>query len=225
MVQTLYLIRHGETEGSDEKRYKGSIDVSLSERGIKQIKEASLFISGRLRNTRPGPGVLAAVYSSPLIRAMRSAEILSEPHGLIPVVIEDLRERSFGVWEGKTFSEIKEMYPEEFELWVKNPLRFSPVGGESTLAVKKRVMGALRRILAEHNEANSGATAAREYTPEDIVIVAHGGVNRIILCELMGIHLRNIFRIEQDHAALNIIEFHSMCPVIKALNLNPWEVF
>jgi len=195
MVTTLYLIRHGETEGSEVKRYKGSIDVPLSEKGIRQIKRASDFIKDKL----------TAVYCSPLSRALKSAEIISEPHGLKPVVIHGIRERSFGIWEGMSFDEIKEKYPEEFEAWADNPLKYSPIEGESTIEVRDRVIRALDMILNNHND-------------EHIAIIAHGGVNRIILCHIMGIPLENIFRIEQDFAAVNIIEFWEKYQVVKLLN-------
>jgi len=240
MVTTLYLVRHGETEGSETKRYKGSIDVPLSEKGTGQVKVASAFIREYLRNAsssrhmsylkdihgssddradaRSGesPGSnpeiqsfqasgLQAVYTSDLNRAVRSAEIIAGPYGIKPVETPDLRERSFGIWEGMTFSEIKEKYPEEFESWANNPLKYSPIEGESTLGVKDRIIPSLTKILDNHKG-------------ENIAVVAHGGVNRIILCHFLGIPLENIFRIEQDYAAVNIIELWDKYPVVKLIN-------
>ena len=148
---------------------------------------------------------LQAVYTSNLSRAVRSAGIIAEPYGLKPVEMPDLRERSFGVWEGMTFTEIKEKYPEEFEAWANNPLRYSPVRGESTIEVKDRTIPSLTKILESHKG-------------ENIAVVAHGGVNRIILCHILGIPLENIFRIEQDYAAVNIVEFWDKYPVVKLIN-------
>lgn len=196
MVKTLYLIRHGHTTGGDEKRYKGSIDVPLSEKGIEQIKKTSAFLKDIS---------LSAVYCSPLNRALKSAEIIAEPHGLRPVAVPDLRERSFGIWEGMSFNEIKDKYPEEFEAWARNPLKYSPIKGESTIEVRDRVMVALENILSNHDS-------------DRIAIVAHGGVNRIILCHYMGVPLENIFRIDQDYAAVNVIEFHDRYPVVRLMN-------
>lgn len=213
MVTTLYLIRHGETEGSETKRYKGSIDVPLSENGIKQMKGTSVFIQNVMQDKKnhascivhPASSNLSAIYCSPLSRAVSSAGIIAGPYGLQPVETPELRERSFGIWEGMTFSEIKEKYPEEFEAWADNPLRYSPIKGESTLEVKDRIMPPLTRILEGHKGDN-------------IAVVAHGGVNRIILCHFLGIPLENIFRIEQDYAAVNIIELWDKYPVVKLLN-------
>jgi len=229
MVTTLYLIRHGETEGAGQKRYHGSIDVPLSENGIRQMQASAAFVRShvgtaaetrqssylrdlqrsetvRERHTQAG---LTAVYCSDLRRSIKSAEILAGilagPPVLRPVIVPALRERSFGIWEGMTFAEIREAHPLEFEAWADNPLRFSPPGGESTSAVQERVIPAFEKILAGHYG-------------ETIAVVAHGGVNRIILCKVLGIPAENIFRIEQNHAAVNVIEFWDRYPVVKLLN-------
>lgn len=210
MVTTLYLIRHGETKGAEQRRYKGAIDVPLSEIGVRQMEQVSKYIylnTEYNQNTeyRTRDTELNAVYCSDLSRAIRSAEIVAEPHSLKPIIVPSLRERNFGIWEGMSFDKIKEKYPEEFEAWAGNPLKFSPMGGESTLEVRERVIKALDEIIGSHEEGR-------------ISIVAHGGVNRIILCHFLGIPLENIFRIEQDYGALNIIEFWDKYPVVKLLN-------
>lgn len=240
MVTTLYLVRHGETEGNETKRYKGSIDVPLSEKGASQVKGSSAFIREYLRNASSSKHMsylkdihrssddngeaprsksselnseiqnfqtsgLQAVYTSNLSRAVRSAEIIAEDYGVQPIEVPDLRERSFGIWEGMTFSEIKEKYPEEFEAWANNPLRYSPIKGESTIGVKDRIIPSLTGMLDNHKG-------------ENVAVVAHGGVNRIILCHFLGIPLENIFRIEQDYAAVNIIELWEKYPVVKLVN-------
>jgi alpha-ribazole phosphatase/probable phosphoglycerate mutase len=201
MVTTLYLIRHGETEGGEIRRYKGTIDVPLSEKGVSQMEQISKYI---VEKGGKG-GLMSAVYCSDLTRAIRSAEIVAEPHSLKPIIVSSLRERNFGLWEGMSFDEIREKYPLEFDAWAGNPLKFSPMEGESTLAMRDRVIQAMSEIMENHNK-------------ENIAIVAHGGVNRIILCHILGIPLENIFRIEQDYGALNIIEFWDKYPVVKLVN-------
>ena len=230
MVTTLYLIRHGATEGSETKRYKGSIDVPLSENGQRQMEQVAKYLNRSYKSDTTYNG-LNAVYTSPLSRALKSAEIIAEPHGLNPIVIEGLRERSFGIWEGMTFTEIKEKYPQEFEAWAGNPLRYSPVDGESTVEIRERAVSALNKIIDNHScnriqdagyriqdKKNHESCIMNLASSSSIAIVAHGGVNRIILCHIMGIPLENIFRIEQDFAAVNIIEFWEKYPVVKLLN-------
>ncbi|MBM4146652.1 MAG: alpha-ribazole phosphatase [Nitrospira sp.] len=195
MVTVLYLIRHGETEGAEKRRYKGSIDVPLSENGIRQMELLSAYI----------PNPLKAVYCSDLQRAIKSAELIAKPHSLNPIIVPSLRERNFGIWEGMSFDEIQLKYPDEFKAWAGNPLQFSPMGGESTFAMSERVLNSLEEIIRNHEG-------------EHVAIVAHGGVNRIIICHLLGIPLENIFRIDQDYGALNIIEFWGKYPVVKLIN-------
>lgn len=220
MVTVLYLIRHGETEGAETRRYKGTIDIPLSENGIRQIKRVSDYIVETVKREHgekekflvsPSPGLpvsgsmLTAVYCSDLSRAVKSAELIANPYCLEPVIVPALRERNFGIWEGMSFDEIKGKYPEEFTAWAGNPLAFSPMEGESTMEVMDRVINALNEIIQNH----SG---------ERIAIVSHGGVIRVILCYILGVPLENIFRFEQDYAALNIIEFWDTYPVVKLMN-------
>lgn len=226
MVTTLYLIRHGATKGDDVKRYKGSIDVPLSKNGAEQIKKSLSFIishaqknflsqeqnylidiHGKNVDKEEKKDFLKAIYCSPLSRAVSSAEIIAKPFGLKPIQLAGLTERNFGIWEGMTYLEIKEKYPSEFDKWANNPLLYSPPYGESTLEVRERVIKAMEDIISNHKKRGG-----------NIAIVAHGGVNRIILCHYMGVPLENIFRVEQDHASVNIIEFWDRYPVVKLIN-------
>ncbi len=247
MVTKLYLIRHGETEGGQLNRYKGHIDVPLSDNGIRQMERLSKYIvqnrsksfkmvqsSSNLNNVEPLNNIeqlkLNAVYCSDLSRALKSAEIIAKPHKLRPIVMPELRERNFGIWEGMTFNEIKEKYTQEFDAWVSNPLKFSPMQGESTIEVRDRVLNALNKILDNHsnivqsssrvvqNSSKLNNIEQSSTTLNNIVVVSHGGVNRIILCHLLGIPFENIFRIEQDYGALNIVEIHDKYPMVKLLN-------
>lgn len=225
MVTTLYLIRHGETAGGDAKRYHGSIDIQLSEKGREQAAEKAVVLRRYIekattskhlsylrdiqdnadnQNASTSSG-LRAIYCSELSRAVQSAGIIAEQFGLVPILVPGLRERSFGIWEGMTFSEIVEHYPKEFASWAENPLAYSPIGGETTLEVRDRVIKVISEIVEKH-------------AGEEVAVVAHGGVNRIILCHILGMPLENIFRIEQDYTALNIIEFWEKYPVMKLLN-------
>jgi alpha-ribazole phosphatase/probable phosphoglycerate mutase len=204
MFTKIYLIRHGETEGAETKRYKGHIDVPLSEHGAEQMKRLSGFIAN-VGARRAVPLPLSAVYCSDLSRAVKSAELIAKPHGLKPVIMPELRERNFGIWEGMTFDEIKDKYPEEFGAWAGNPLKFSPMEGESTIEVRDRALKVFNEIVEKH-------------TGHNFAIVSHGGINRIILCELLGVPLENIFRVEQDYGCLNVVELWDNYPVVKLIN-------
>jgi len=122
-----------------------------------------------------------------------------------------------------SFDEIKEKYPEEFNSWVDNPLKFSPMEGESTIEVRGRAVRALEKILNQNTDTPPMPPlikgGQREVTSsKSIAIVSHGGINRILLCELLGIPLENIFRIEQDYGCLNVVELWDNYPVVKLIN-------
>ncbi|MGC9046202.1 MAG: histidine phosphatase family protein [Thermodesulfovibrio sp.] len=202
----IYLLRHGQTEGA-KKVYKGHIDVPLSKEGEVQVEKVAHFLKEHVKKYELKPEI---VYSSPLKRALTSGEILSRTLSLKLKTEEILKERSFGKWEGLGINEIISLYPEDFERWRQNPVRFSPPEGESTLEVSKRAKEALKKIIKTHKNSQ-------------IFITAHGGINRVILCNLLGMPLENIFRIEQDFACVNIIEFYESEPVIKLINGVFWK--
>ena len=209
-ITTVYLIRHGKTNDEDARRYCGRTDVPLSARGAAQITSLAERLKERVAKRREGtlPG-LDAVFCSDLIRAVKSADIIAAAFDLQPVSSPQLGERNFGCWEGLAFDGIESLYPEEFRDWMKDPAGHRPSGGESAKDVRKRVMPCFSDLVRRH-------------PGRQIAVVAHGGVNRIILCGVLHIPLNHLFRIEQDYAALNILEFRGGLPVVKAMNISPY---
>ena len=202
MAGTLYLIRHGETEGAETKRYKGHTDVPLSSNGEDQMRRVGLQLAKEVR--------LDAIYASDLSRAHRSAELVANPHALTPTVLPEFRERHFGRWEGLTFTECREQYPEDWAAWLKNPLEAAPVGGETTRQVHDRVIPALEELIRRHQD-------------DTFAIVSHGGTNRVILCHLLGMPLEHIFRIEQTFGAVNRVELWDGLPITTLVNGVYWK--
>ncbi|MBF0487719.1 MAG: histidine phosphatase family protein [Nitrospirae bacterium] len=202
MPTRVYLIRHGITVDANQRRYKGQIEVPLSDEGIKQAERLAEFIL-----KLPAPPV-SRIFCSDMGRALKTAETIGQPLGITPVPLKGFRERHFGAWEGMTFDEIKAAYPKEFTSWAGDPLNFSPVGGESTMDVSLRTLPVFYDLVKDRWEQTTA-------------VVAHGGVNRIILCDILGIPLTHIFRVEQDFACLNIIDFYDGVPVVKLMNYVP----
>ncbi len=197
----IYLLRHGETEGP-KRVYKGHINVPLSKNGIMQVEKVAQKFKEFIKKYDFHNSI---ILSSPLDRALKTAEILSKKLKINIETLELLKERSFGKWEGLSVDQIISSYPEEFERWRQNPVLFSPPDGESTLEVSKRAKKAIEEILKRYKDCQ-------------IIITAHGGINRVILCNLLDIPLENIFRIEQDFSCVNIIEFYENYPVVKLIN-------
>jgi alpha-ribazole phosphatase len=192
----LYLIRHGEVEASRQKRYNGHSDVKLTERGIAQLES----LSGRLAGEP-----IRAVYSSDLYRSRTGAEAIARRFGLEVQTRADLREKHFGSWEGLTAEEVARAYPSEWKGWLADPSDCRPAGGESYKEIYPRVIGALEEILKGHRG-------------EEVALVAHGGVNRLILAHVLNLDLSRLFRLEQKYAALNVIDFYSNTSIVKLVN-------
>ncbi len=199
----LYLCRHGEVCGADgavrpaNRRYNGHRDVDITDEGVRQME--------RLRDMLLDKPV-DAVYCSDLIRTIKGAEIIGGPHGAKAISRAEFRERGVGLWEGKSFDEIEAAYPEDWKAWLSDIVHFVPPGGESLLGLSARVIPALNETLAAHKG-------------KEVVLIGHGGVNRIILSHALGLEIKNIFRIEQHYGALNIIDFYEDgMPVVKLLN-------
>jgi alpha-ribazole phosphatase len=190
-------MRHGEVDNGLEKRYNGHIDVDITEKGIEQMRRLAGLLEGK---------PVKAVYSSDLIRSVKGARIVSARLGLEHTPVQTLRERSVGQWEGMTAEEIKQRYPEEFKAWRTDLLNYRPPEGECLQDVRNRILPEYKRIVASH-------------PGEEIAMLLHGGVNRIILADALGLDPLNLFRIDQAFGAFNIIDhFDDGMTLVKLVN-------
>jgi alpha-ribazole phosphatase/probable phosphoglycerate mutase len=194
----LFLIRHGDTADEETKKiYKGSIDIPLSEKGVERIKKASSFLSSFK---------IEAVYTSTLSRSIESGRIIAEPHGIDIALEKDLDEIHFGSWEGLSFDEIREKYPEHLTRWLRDPVNNTPPLGEPFRNAQKRSVKKLKEIL----KSRDGQTVA---------VVVHGGILRVLILSLLRLRLSGLFRISQDYGCINIVDIFSDGNVtIKLLN-------
>lgn len=183
----IYLVRHGQVEGHEQKRYNGQADVPLTQRGRAQSMRVCAWLRGI---------ALDAVYSSDLERSRHCAELIAAAHHLPAIRERSLRELDVGAWEGRTWAELKETYPDDWQARLQDLVNFQVPGGESLQDAADRIRPTLGRILEQHH---GGA----------IALVAHGGVNRIILLDAIGAPLERAFSIEQDYGCLNIIDYDS----------------
>ncbi|MDR7451067.1 MAG: histidine phosphatase family protein [Armatimonadota bacterium] len=181
----IYLLRHGETTWNAEQRYQGRLDAPLTAAG----REQSARAGDALRDV-----TLAAVYSSPLGRALETARIVAEAQGLAVVPREGLHEISLGVWEGLTVAEVAERYGEALRQWRTAPHLAQIPGAETLQAVQHRAAAALDEIRRRHR----GEAAA---------VVAHGGVNKLLLLALLGAPVSAYWRIRQHNGCINVLEF------------------
>jgi len=148
----IYLVRHGQVEGYQQKRYNGQINVPLTELG----KEQSELICACLANI-----ALDAIYSSDLDRSRYCARLIADGHGLVVVEEQALREINFGDWEGRTWVELQESYPDDWQKRLQDLTNYQVPGGESLQDAADRIRPVIRRILEKHPNG-------------DIALVAHG---------------------------------------------------
>ncbi|AET66944.1 alpha-ribazole phosphatase [Desulfosporosinus orientis DSM 765] len=178
----IFLLRHGDIGQCKEKRYISQSDNPLSALGVKQASLLKEFFS-RVP--------LGSIYCSDLDRSRQTAGIIAAAHPIHPIALEELREINMGDWEGKTFSEISAKYPKAFQERGENIAGYSPPRGESFSDCGRRVIPAFERLS--------------ESAERPILIVGHAGVNRVILCYVLGIPLDNLFRLEQSYGCINLI--------------------
>jgi alpha-ribazole phosphatase len=193
---TVYLARHGSVVGSETRRFIGHLDVPLSPRG----EAESAALARRLAGAS-----LAAAYSSDLVRARRTAEIVCAPHAITVEPVPALREFSTGRWEGLTAEEIRAREPAAFDAWMADIGRFQFPEGESLPDVEARAWPAFEGIVARH-------------AGERVLVVAHGGPNRIVLCRALGLPLDRILMLGQDYAGLSVLEAGGPSWVLRLLN-------
>ncbi len=199
----IFLIRHGQT-GFD-RTYKGHLDVPITEEGRRRMRASARLLKKLLRG-QP----LNAVYCSDLKRTVQSAGIIIKPfHLKEAIAVSGLRERYFGLWEGLKYDEIEKRFPKEFADWVKDPFKNSPVEGESTGSMKRRLVKAANEITSAHKNG------------ENIAIVTHSGPLRVLLCYYLGAPMTRIFRVSQDYGCINRIDLFGTTPIVKFTNWRP----
>lgn len=193
----IYLIRHGEITGSEVSRYNGQMDVPLTAKGLDQYQ----LLAKRLQDVPA-----SACYTSDLTRCAQGAEILCAQREIHFQTRRELRELSFGEWEGMAWTELAERFPEAWKNRMRDFVEFRAPGGENLLDLRDRVVPAIHEIIARH-------------PGEELFVIGHGGVNRIILLDALGAPPSSMFRIEQEYGCLNIIDYYEDGnPVVKLLN-------
>jgi probable phosphoglycerate mutase len=193
---TVTLLRHGETPLSVEKRFSGSGDVALSERGEAQAAAAAKRIAD---------AGIEVVVASPLRRAQQTATAVAEALGLRVATDDGFAETDFGEWEGSTFAEVAKQSPDELRAWLDDPV-VAPPGGESLAATVKRVAAARDRVVAS-------------YPGQSVLVVSHVTPIKVMLRDAIGAPLDAVFRLHLDPASMSVIDWYADRPgVVRLMN-------
>ncbi|MEU6483893.1 bifunctional RNase H/acid phosphatase [Streptomyces sp. NPDC046887] len=185
---TLVLLRHGETALTPQKRFSGSggSDPELSEAGRRQAEAAAAMLAAR--------GTVQEIVTSPLLRCRQTAAAIAERLGLDVQVEQGLREADFGAWEGLSFAEVKERYPDDLDAWLSSP-KAAPTGGESFAAVTRRVAAARDRLVERH----AGRT---------VLAVTHVTPIKTLVRLALGAPPESLFRMELSAASLSAVAYY-----------------
>ena len=186
MIEKVYLLRHGHIDNGSEKRYLGRSDVSLDALGKEQAQGLHDYFKAIH---------LDMVFSSPLKRCLQTAHILCTGKKKHFQPVEAFAEIDMGDWENVAMSQIKEQYPKLYAQRGDDLEYFTPPNGESFHDMAKRVRDAFDAIT--HHATGT------------ILIVAHAGVNRMILTHLFGIEINDMFSIAQPFACINELMWDS----------------
>jgi broad specificity phosphatase PhoE len=181
----VYLIRHGQTVWNLERRYQGQIDSPLTDLGRDQMRRLAAALAAE---------PVRAVYTSPLHRCLWGAERIAAHHGLRPIVEPNLIELDHGVLDGLRVDEMEAHVGDIVRRWWRDPANAEIPHGETLQHARDRAFDVFNRIVRSH----AGETA---------VVVAHGGVNKLILLTLLQAPLDSYFRLQQHNGAINLVEY------------------
>jgi broad specificity phosphatase PhoE len=192
----LFVLRHGETDSSRERRFTGSRDVSLTAQGRAQCEAAARALESAAVN---------AIYASTLERSRVSAEIVAKPHRIEVIADPRFVEMSFGEWEGLTVEEVAARDPELWHAWRTAPDRFAAPGGEPMAAVAKRVADGVGDLRGAHE----GQT---------VILVAHAVVAKLIVLAALGLGPERYWAIDASPAGISEVEYRDDWATLHRVN-------
>jgi probable phosphoglycerate mutase len=194
-MTTIYLLRHGALAGDNQDRFIGQTDLPLAPDGVMQAKAMAVALRER---------GIGAVHCSDLIRSRQTAETIADSLGLGVSAHSALREVSLGEWEGLLRREVAERWADQFAARGRDMDGYRPPGGESFADCLARAWPVWKSITHSDSKA--------------IAVVAHAGVNRLLLCRLLGMPVQNMFRLGQDYGCVNVVELERRVVRVRLIN-------
>jgi broad specificity phosphatase PhoE len=190
------LIRHGQTEWNRVERFRGRADLDLDDTGIRQAEAAA---------ERLPRWEIAALYSSPLRRALMTAQILASQLELAVQPLEGLIDIDFGDWQGLSAKEAAAQDGQLFRQWLERPQEVRFPHGENLQDVRQRITATIDSLVENHSE-------------QTVALVSHNVVCRVLLCVVLGVDNSHFWQLGQDVAAINVFEVGDGNPVLSLLN-------
>jgi phosphoserine phosphatase len=192
----VYLVRHGQTAWNTSEIFRGRTDIPLNATGVKEAELAAEYFRG---------GRVEAVYSSPMSRAMQTAEKIADVLGLKVVPHPGITDMSFGDWEGRPMQEVERSDPDRFRLWRELPHLLHVPGGETLEQVRRRAMAALEDVIKTHDQGTA-------------IMVSHRVITKVLICAVVGLDNSHFWRIDQDATAINLVRHKEGKFVLSLMN-------
>lgn len=200
MAALIYLVRHGEVDMPSPRPFLGWADPPLNASGVRQ----ALALHQQLQDIR-----FTRIFASPLRRAVQTATLVAGVPAESVQLVEPLKEINLGAWEGLTVDEVRRRFPGEYERRGRELEFFRPEGGESFSDLAGRCYPGLLSLA----KAFAGP----------LLVVAHAGVNRVLLSRLQQRPLRQLFDFQQEYCDINILRYEHEVFNVEAINLHPGE--
>lgn len=180
----IILVRHGETEWNVAEIFRGRADIELNKTGVKQAELLAAYLS-KIK--------VAAIYSSPLKRALTTAEIIAGYHHTRVNIAHGLIDFNYGKWQGLSHQKVKNTDRELYQAWISHPDRVKMPAGESLDDVRQRAEDVVTGIT-------SGDTGT-------VILVSHRVVNKVLICALLGLDNSHFWNIRQDTCGITIFSY------------------
>lgn len=197
MQTTILLVRHGQTEWNRSERFRGRYDIPLNQTGMGQAQKTARRIAAQW--------MPSGLLSSPLSRAMQTADAIAQTCGLEVEPCPGLVDIDYGKWQGLTNEEASQKWPDLVTAWFDHPEGVHIPGGESLAEVRQRAVATLEEIWA----LRSGET---------VVLVSHTVVNRLILLEVLGLGNERFWHLRQEPCAINVIQHTGGETILAVMN-------
>ena len=192
----LIIVRHGQTEWNRVERFRGRADIELDEFGKKQAEAAA---------KRIGEWPISAIYSSPLKRALTTAEIMAGPLGLEVQPMSGIIDIDYGEWQGLSTEDVVDRDGHLYSQWIESPDKVKFPGGESFAEVRKRAASAVEELIKRHEK-------------ETVALVSHKVICQVLILSLLGLDSSCFWQITQDVCAMNLFEVRGGIPSALFIN-------
>jgi broad specificity phosphatase PhoE len=192
----LYLVRHGTTEWNKEEIFRGRIDCKLNETG----RAEAHALEGYFRDV-----AIDSIYSSPLSRALETAQAVAFPKGLTVMPDPAFIDLDYGEWQGLSLNDVQEKYPDLYRIWQERPQEITFPGGENLAQVRTQAWEGLGRVV----QANPGKI---------VLVVSHRVVTKVLICAALGLDDSHFWQIKQDTAAVNCFEYTGKTVIVSLVN-------